>query len=144
MSCDNVVDAKEVLEKTSSKFPLQKVYFIADELAHGEAEFVTLVAVGIDCPVDLDIEEEDEIDNHELSLGARFLMGWCLAVCFMDLCLEYFWHLAAKGFCRRNSMSTLWHHRGRSLASGNQSWRCQRGLRPCGRIVVVLVPPAQL
>ncbi len=39
---------------------------------------MTLVAavqtMGIDCPVDLDIEE-DEIDNHELSLGARFLMG---------------------------------------------------------------------
>jgi hypothetical protein len=60
---------KEVLEKACSEFPLQKVYFIADELAHGEAEFVTLVAVvqtmGIDCPVDLHIEEEDEIDNHE-------------------------------------------------------------------------------
>ncbi len=108
---------------------------------------MTLVAVvqtmGIDCPVDLDIEE-DEIDNHEFSLGARFLMGWCLAVCFMDLCLGYFWHLAAKGFCRRNSMSTLWHNHGRSLASGNQSWRCQTALRPCGRIVVVLVPPTQL
>ncbi len=92
---------------------------------------MTLVAVvqtmGIDCPVDLHIEEEDEIDNHELSLGARFLMGWCLAVCFMDLCLGYFWHLAAKGFCRRNIMSTLWHHHGRSLPSGNQSWRCQTG-----------------
>ncbi len=40
---------------------------------------MTLVAavqtMGIDCPVDLDIEEEDEMDNHELSLGARFLMG---------------------------------------------------------------------
>jgi hypothetical protein len=148
MSCDNVVDAKEVLEKASSEFPLQKVYFIADELAHGEAELVTLVAVvqtmGIVCPVDLHIEEEDEIDNHELSLGARFLMGWCLAVCFMDLCLGYFWHLAAKGFCCRNSMSTLWHHCGRSLASGNQSWRCQTASRPYGRIVVVLVPPTQL
>jgi hypothetical protein len=45
MSCDNVVDAKEVLEKASSEFLLQKVCFITDELAHGEAEFVTLVAV---------------------------------------------------------------------------------------------------
>ncbi len=40
---------------------------------------MTLVAavqtMGIDCPVDLDIEEEDEIDNCELPLGARFLMG---------------------------------------------------------------------
>jgi hypothetical protein len=65
---------------------------------------VTLVAavqtMGIDCPVDLDIEEEDEIDNRELSLGARFLMGMVFgSLLFLDLCLGYFWHLAAKGFC---------------------------------------------
>jgi hypothetical protein len=129
MSCDNVVDAKEVLENTSSEFPQQKVCFIADELTHGQGKFVTLVVVvqtmGIDCPVDLHFEEEDEIDNHELSLGTRFLMRWSLAVCLMDLFLGYFWHLTAKGFCHRNGMSTLWHHYGRSLASGNQFWRCK-------------------
>ncbi len=70
---------------------------------------MTLVAavqtMGIDCSVDLDIEE-DEIDNHELSLGARFLMGILLGSLLFG-----FWHLAAKGFCHKwhaNPLASSW------------------------------------
>jgi len=78
---------------------------------------VTLVAamqiMGIYCPLELDIEE-DEINNHELSLGARFLMGMVFG----------------------NSLL--------SLSSGNQFWRCRSVLRTWTRIVVEVVFPTQL
>ncbi len=95
--------------------------------------------MGIDCPVDLHIEEEDEIDNHELSLGARFLMGMVFGSLLFGFVSGLLLASGSQGL-----LPQKWHHHGRSLPSGNQSWRCQRVLRTWSRIVVVLVPPTQL
>jgi hypothetical protein len=106
-SCDNAVDAQEVTEKTCSGFPPSKVCFIAEEFTHGKGESVTPVAalqtIGIHCPVDLDIEEEDEIDNHELSLGSRFLTG----MVFGSLLLGFVFGLLASG--SQGLLPQKWH-----------------------------------
>ncbi len=81
--------------------------------------------MGIDCPVDLHIEEEDEIDNHELSLGARFLMGMVFGSLLFGFVSGLLLASGSQGLLPQNGMPTLWHHHGRSLPSGNQSWRCQ-------------------
>jgi hypothetical protein len=106
-SCDNVVDAQEVTEKTCSGFPPPKVCFISEEFTHGKGESVTPVAalqtIGIQCPVDLDIEEEDEIDNPELSLGSRFLTG----MVFGSLLLGFVFGLLASG--SQGLLPQKWH-----------------------------------
>ncbi|CAM6035090.1 unnamed protein product [Sphagnum compactum] len=107
-SCDNVVDAQEVTEKTCSGFPPPKVCFIAEEFTHGKGESVTpaaaLQTIGIHCPVDLDIEEEeDEIDNHELSLGSRFLTG----MVFGSLLLGFVFGVLASG--SQGLLPQKWH-----------------------------------
>ncbi|CAM6058238.1 unnamed protein product [Sphagnum tenellum] len=106
-SCDNVVDAQEVTEKTCSGFPPPKVCFIAEEFTHGKGESVTpgaaLQTIGIQCPVDLDIEEEDEIDNPELSLGSRFLTG----MVFGSLLLGFVFGLLASG--SQGLLPQKWH-----------------------------------
>ncbi len=106
-SCDNVVDAQEVTEKTYSGFPPPKVCFIAEEFTHGKGESVTpvpaLQTIGIHCPVNLDIEEEDEIDNPELSLGSRFLTG----MVFGSLLLGFVFGVLASG--SQGLLPQKWH-----------------------------------
>ncbi|CAK9201936.1 unnamed protein product [Sphagnum troendelagicum] len=94
MSSNNVVvNSNKVKEEVSSVHSTQKACTITEVLACGEGEAVvtqaaTVQTMGSNCPVELlgiEEEEEDEIDVHEHSSRARFLMGMVFGILLAGL-----------------------------------------------------------